>query len=88
MKVNGRVLRPTTLAERRLMLSFGFPQIRVPRGNNPFIIARRLGRLAKLGCPDGQFVRDLFKRLPTPFPWPGPVPEPDTDRPVGPCRTS
>ena len=47
MRITGRSLRPSNLAERRVMLSLGFPTIRVPRHANPFIVARRVSRLAK-----------------------------------------
>jgi len=47
MRICGRVLRPSTLAERRLLLGyFGASSLRVPRSQNPFAVARRLRRLA------------------------------------------
>lgn len=46
MRINGRILRPATLAERRLLLSLGCVFLRVPRALNPFILARRLRRAA------------------------------------------
>lgn len=47
MRINGRVLRPSTLAERRLLLTtFGTAIFRVPRSMNPFSVARRMRRLA------------------------------------------
>lgn len=47
MRINGRVLRPSTLSERRLLLStFGTAIFRVPRSMNPFSVARRMRRLA------------------------------------------
>lgn len=50
MRINGRILRPATLAERRLLLSLGSSFYRVPRSENPFIVARRLRRLARFGA--------------------------------------
>lgn len=45
-RVNGRVIRPATLAERRLFLGhFGTDVIRVPRAHNPYAVARRIRRL-------------------------------------------
>ena len=82
MRINGRTLRPSTLAERRLMLSFGLSTIRVPRNRNPFIVARRLGRLARHGCPDGEFFRQFLQRLRKP-PY-CPIPNPDFPDPVDP----
>ena len=40
MRITGRILRPSTLAERRLLLSIGQPIVRVPRGVNPYLVAR------------------------------------------------
>jgi hypothetical protein len=63
MKVNGsRVLRATTLAERRLLLSMGVPFVRVPRRLNPYVVARRLARLAKNEGPDAMLLRQLVER--------------------------
>lgn len=46
MRICGRTLRPSTLAERRLLLGhFGTDCIRVPRSHNPFAVARKVRRL-------------------------------------------
>jgi len=82
MRINGRTLRPSTLAERRLMLSMGTASIRIPRNRNPFIVARRLGRLARYGNPDGEFFRQLLQRLRKP-PY-CPSPSPDFPEPIDP----
>lgn len=62
MRIRGRSLRPSTLAERRLMLGhFGTDCIRVPRTLNPFAIARRLQRLA---CNEEvSFIHSLARRM-------------------------
>lgn len=45
MRIRGRLLRPSTLAERRLLLGhFGTSCIRVPRTHNVFAVARRIER--------------------------------------------
>jgi hypothetical protein len=62
MKINGRILRPTTLAERRLLLSMGVPFVRAARSMNPYVVARRLARLAKNECPDALLLRQLVER--------------------------
>jgi hypothetical protein len=79
MRVNGRTLRPSTLAERRLLLSLGTDSLRVPRHMNPFAVARRLRRAAQGCCPDHEFARALIqgKRRPEQLP----VPSPDLDLP-------
>ena len=66
-------------AERRLLLSLGTATIRVPRRMNPFIVARRLSRLARGTSPDHEFVRGLIAHLPRPL---EPSPGPDTSEPV------
>lgn len=59
MRVNGRLLRPATLAERRFMLgTLGVHFIRVPRSANPFAVARRLRRLVEKN-DDIAFFRSL-----------------------------
>jgi hypothetical protein len=86
-RVTGRVIRPATLAERRLMLSLGTPCIRVGRQHNPFIVSRRLARAARGDSPDVLFLRDVAtgKRKPRP---PKPSPHPDTPEPKpGPIET-
>lgn len=63
MRIQGRTLRPSNLAERRLLLSsLGTQALRVPRKANPYLIARRLERAAKGNHPDIQFVCDVMDR--------------------------
>jgi hypothetical protein len=80
MRVNGRTLRPSTLAERRLLISLGTGALRVPRNMNPFTVARRLRRAAKGVTPDHDFARDLAAKMKK-NPADAPVPSPDLDRP-------
>jgi hypothetical protein len=78
MRVNGRTLRPSTLAERRLLISLGTDALRVPRNMNPFTVARRLRRAAKGVTPDHDFARDLaakMKKIPGDIPVPSPSPD-------------
>jgi hypothetical protein len=79
MRINGRILRPSTLVERRFLLSLGVTEIRVPRSMNPFTAARRLRRAARCATPDHDFAKALVKarrRLDV-----VPAPSPDVDRP-------
>ena len=63
MRIQGRTLRPSNLAERRLLLSsLGTQALRVPRSANPYLIARRLERAAKGNHPDILFVSDVLNR--------------------------
>lgn len=75
MRVNGRTLRPSTLAERRLLLSVGLTSIRVPRSQNPFAVARRLARLAT----QPEELRKLTTTDRPPRPCPFPIPTPDLE---------
>lgn len=48
MRICGRLLRPSTLGERRLLLGhFGASSLRVPRSQNIFAVARRIERYLK-----------------------------------------
>lgn len=82
MRINGRTLRPSTLAERRLLLSLGTDALRIPRDMNPFTVARRLRRAARAQSPDHDFARELsakMKKKPGDVPLPSPgldLPEP------------
>lgn len=49
MRIIGRVLRPSTLNERRVLKMLGVDYLRVPRRLNPFMVARQIRRLA-VGC--------------------------------------
>lgn len=80
MRINGRTLRPSNLAERRLLLSFGANPLRVPRDMNPFTVARRLRRAARGTSPDHDFVRELALKARKPF-GDVPTPSPDLDLP-------
>ena len=62
MRVNGRVLRPSTLAERRLFCSLGTTSIKVPRSYNPYVIARRAKRLAENQTPDFLMLKELVAK--------------------------
>jgi hypothetical protein len=85
MRVCGRTLRPSNLAERRLLLSLGTDALRVPRDMNPFTVARRLRRVVKGTTPDHDFARALAaKAKKSPLDIPAPSPDLDLPEPVGP----
>jgi len=73
MRINGRTLRPSTLAERRMLLAAGVTSIRVPRSMNPYAVARRLSRLARE--PDELRRLTTTDRPPRPCPFPMPTPD-------------
>jgi hypothetical protein len=45
-RINGRLIRASTLAERRVLKTLGVDFLRVPRRANPFAVARHIKRLA------------------------------------------
>jgi hypothetical protein len=55
----GRLIRASNLAERRLLLSIGIVVLRVPRGTNPYVVARRLERAARQEGDDIARLREL-----------------------------
>lgn len=63
MRIQGRLLRPENLAERRVLKSLGMDQIRAPRRVNPFAIARLVRRLAAGGA-DMTKLRRMLRRPP------------------------
>jgi hypothetical protein len=85
MRINGRTLRPSTLAERRLLLSLGTDVLRVPRDMNPFTVARRLGRAARGQSPDHDFARELAANKMKKKHGEVPLPSPDLDLPEPVC---
>jgi hypothetical protein len=71
MRIQGRLLRPSTLAERRVLKSLGLDALRVPRRHNPFAVARLIHRLS-FGAPDMAKLKALVQR---PTPMPGELPD-------------
>ena len=66
MRIQGRLLRPSTLAERRVLKSLGVDALRVPRRSNPFAVARLIRR-ASLGGPHMAKLKALV-HCPAPVP--------------------
>ena len=58
---SGRLVRPSNLAERRLLLSLGIVVLRVPRRMNPYLVARRLERAARCDGDDVVLLRCLAR---------------------------
>ena len=66
MRIQGRLLRPSTLVERRVLKSLGLDALRVPRRSNPFAVARLIRRIS-LGTADMAKLKSLVQR-PAPVP--------------------
>ena len=62
MRIQGRNLRPSTLAERRVLKTLGVDMLRVHRGLNPFMIARHIRRLATGRNGDLPALRTLLEK--------------------------
>lgn len=63
-RIQGRTLRPSTLAERRMLLSLGVDSIvglRIPRSKNPYQVARVIKRLAEGINPDAALLRKIIE---------------------------
>ena len=65
MRIQGRHLRPSTLAERRVLKSLGVDYLRVPRRLNPFGLARLIRRVSLGGADMSKLQHMLRKRPPT-----------------------
>ena len=62
MRIQGRNLRPSTLAERRVLKTLGVDMLRVHRGLNPFMIARHIRKLATGRNGDLPALRALLQK--------------------------
>jgi hypothetical protein len=71
MRIQGRLLRPSNLAERRVLKSLGVDTLRVRRGLNPFMVVRMLAKVAVGRGGDLPALRALLKKNDRPAP---PVP--------------
>lgn len=70
VRIRGRRLYPSTLAQRRLMLSLGSYPLYVPRGISPFLVARKLSKAAQGQFPELVLLREVLARRPKPMPAP------------------
>ena len=81
-RIRGRKVYPGTLEERRILLGLGVQDIRVPRGMNPYMVARRLERCARQN-PDLMFLSDVAAGKKPPRPQPEPdTPDIDPEHPI------
>ncbi len=62
MRIQGRILRPSDLAERRVLKTFGADELRVRRGLNPFTVARHIRRLASGRGGNLPALRNLLRK--------------------------
>jgi len=78
MRIHGRCLRPSTLAERRVLKTLGVDFLRVPRKQNPFAIARSIRKLAA-GRGDLPALKAMLARPPASPSLPDSTTEPRSD---------
>ena len=62
MRIQGRLLRASNLAERRVLKALGVDVLRIRRGFNPFVIARHVQKLAAGVGGDLPALRTLLKK--------------------------
>jgi hypothetical protein len=63
MRITGRTLRASNLAERRVLKALGTDALRVPRKLNPFAVARHIRKIAAGAGGDLSALRAALKRL-------------------------
>jgi hypothetical protein len=80
-RIAGRLIRPSTLAERRVLKTLGVDFLRVPRRANPFAVARHIKRLAAGRGGDMSALKALLVKRgpPTPPAHPDSTTEPRSD---------
>jgi hypothetical protein len=81
MRIQGRILRASNLAERRVLKTLGVDFLRIPRRSNPFAVVRCIKRLASGRGGDMQLLKSLLAKRaePTPPALPDSTSEPRTD---------
>jgi hypothetical protein len=67
-RLNGRIIRPSSLSERRVLKSLGVDFIRVPRNRNPFILLRKIRRLGEGRGGDLPALKALLQQTRVPVP--------------------
>lgn len=75
MRIQGRLLRPSNLAERRVLKTLGIDFIRCRRSLNPFAVARAVKKVASGRGGDLPWLKRLL--APRPF-VPPPIDLPDS----------
>jgi hypothetical protein len=68
MRIQGRCLRPSNLAERRVLKTLGLDSLRVRRGLNPFAVARLVKKIAVGTGGNLPALRTLLQRNARPTP--------------------
>jgi hypothetical protein len=81
MRIQGRCLHPSNLAERRVLKGLGVDFLRIPRKKNPFAIARCVRKLAA-GRGDLPALKAMLAKPPAPpsLPDSTSAPRPDADQ--------
>jgi len=81
MRIQGRNLRASSLAERRVLKSLGVDCLKVPRRINPFMIARQVRKIAAGTGGNLPELRAMLKKHERPAApaLPDSTPEPRTD---------
>jgi hypothetical protein len=70
MRIQGRCLRPSNLAERRVLKTLGHDSLRIRRGLNPFAIGRMVKKVAAGAGGNLPALRALLQKNERPAPVP------------------
>jgi len=61
-RTRGRRIYPSTINERRVLMSLGAYPMYCPRGLSPYLVARKVTRVALGQSPDLVLLRDVLAR--------------------------
>lgn len=61
-RIRGRRIYPSTISERRVLMSLGTYPLYCPRGVSPYLVARKVTRIALGQSPDMVLLRDIVAR--------------------------
>ena len=61
-RIRGRRIYPSTLSERRVLMSLGAYPLYVPRGVSPYLVARKIARVALGQSADLVMIREVLAR--------------------------
>lgn len=61
-RIRGRRIYPSTLSERRVLMSLGAYPLYCPRGVSPYLVARKIVRVAEGQAQDLAMLRDVLAK--------------------------
>jgi hypothetical protein len=61
-RIRGRRIYPSTLSERRVLMGLGAYPLYVPRGVSPYLVARKIARVAQGQSADLAMLREVLAK--------------------------